>query len=243
MTVNLDYPAGQSNGSSCQVFGGYHHGSTTAAGTPFPYAVVGNCPAVATSYGITALSFLTITASHELIESATDPLALNTLTYAFPGSSTSPWIALGSEVADLCQLLVAGAIESGTSLARIWSNNAASQGLDPCLPAPSGPFADTAGPASIVAVNAGSSAQIPLQGWSSAPVPAWNLSVGQLAQPGQAPLTATIDKSTLNNDQQANLTVNVPQGGAGQLWILIAITDATGNGGDKAFWPIVVAGQ
>jgi hypothetical protein len=74
--------------------------------------------------------------TRELIAAATDPFPA-----ANPGwqlrERTSPWLALGDEVADLCRR---GGDESETTLIdgllvpRSWSNAAATAGQDPCVP-------------------------------------------------------------------------------------------------------------
>jgi hypothetical protein len=242
ISVTLDYPQGQNSGTSCTVWGGYHHGGQTAAGQPFPYAVVADCPGVASAEGVTEEQFIQLGASHEIIESATDPLTINTLSWTFPLNSTSPWLALGAEVADLCATEIFGATESGFSLVRVWSNSAAMNGTDPCIPAPAGPFYDTSGPSQYVVLSAGQSTQIPLQGWSTGPTQAWPIRVD--AWPGGSfqPDNVSLSQMTLTNGQQATLTVGVPSGTPGnQVGVLMILSGS--SDADLRPWPIVVVSQ
>lgn len=80
---------------------------------------------------------LTATASHELLESATNP-DIARRGFAFRrGSDNLGFTAAGIEPVDPCGLLSVGpprTIESGFVVQRAWSNRAASLGRDPCVP-------------------------------------------------------------------------------------------------------------
>ena len=82
--------------ASCSGFDGYH-GSMTMGSQQVVYAVVNECPQY-------ALTDLTLSASHEIIEAATDPSNLVTA-YYLDTSSPDTWgwdDVFGGEVADMC---------------------------------------------------------------------------------------------------------------------------------------------
>lgn len=122
-----------SGSKSCVDFAGYHETFTTKSGATVVYAVIARC-AKAQSLGSVAA-----TTSHELTEAATDPLINGNHMLAPPYGL---WVVAtrGAEVADLCDPLVdAIASESGVGpVARVYSNEAAAAGDNPCVPAPTG---------------------------------------------------------------------------------------------------------
>jgi hypothetical protein len=108
-------------------------------------------------------------ASHEIIEAATDPFPM-TPAYVI-GDPASPWHYLDGEIADLC--VSKSIIDSGFQVQRVWSNVAAALGnADPCEPNPMNePYVGTS--AAVISLPAGQSTTITVEGWSSAPTPAW----------------------------------------------------------------------
>lgn len=139
----LYYPTGTSitlqGSKSCQEFGGYHaefnldaaHGNKAV-----PYAVMPRC----TYPGETALETLTVTASHEYIEAATDPFPYNNPALAQTDNNHIYWLfALGGgETGDMCaQNPTANAKFTPLNflVQRSWSNAAAKASHDPCQPA------------------------------------------------------------------------------------------------------------
>jgi hypothetical protein len=129
----LYYPAGvtitRSGVQSCVGFEGYHYYATLSDGSKVPYIVVPRCKGA-------TLALLTVITSHELTEAASDP---NVTSYNLLKDPYGLWLfALnGTEVADLCENLndfvfndpVAGVVS------RVFSNRAAAQRKNPCLPA------------------------------------------------------------------------------------------------------------
>ncbi|MBS2016296.1 MAG: hypothetical protein JST00_25660 [Deltaproteobacteria bacterium] len=90
-------------------------------------------------------SELTGTASHEVLESTTNPFPAER-GFAFAGGSTiSGFGFAGLEPVDPCGLVNASAhwtVEGGFVLQRAWSNRAAAAGADPCVPSrPGMPYA------------------------------------------------------------------------------------------------------
>jgi hypothetical protein len=130
------------SGTSCKDFGGFHHGGAYAGGV-LAYAAISRCPS-AGYLGISdpvraTLASLTILASHEIFESATDPGVGSGGAYITVDANHLGWLlGMNVEVADLC--------DDGSDrlfqpqgfpwwVQRIWSNRAAAQGTSPCVPA------------------------------------------------------------------------------------------------------------
>lgn len=115
-------------GRSCSNFGGYH-GSMNVGGKAAPYAIMPRCGA--------SIDTLTNVTSHELIDYATDPVPPSG--YTSVGDPDLAWGIFGSsEVGDMCQY---GQQASFTPngypfvVQRSWSNKAAWNRDDPCVPA------------------------------------------------------------------------------------------------------------
>jgi hypothetical protein len=119
---------------SCWQFGGYHE-SVVVDGVSAAYAVIPQC----TFSDWTTLQTTTSSASHEIVEAATDPTPL-TPTLAWSGADTQHFfwqIVLGGEVADMCaQWANSFYIPIGYPymVQRPWSNAQAAAGHDPCKP-------------------------------------------------------------------------------------------------------------
>jgi hypothetical protein len=129
------------SGTPCQDIGGYHAtmaatapGSTTAV--TFPYIIMGRCPN-------DDQDALTSLASHELVETATDPY-VSSGAIGFSSGGDAWDMNGGGEVGDRCELYWEDqdqqqqmyVRESGYMVQRIWNNAAAVASHDPCVPAP-----------------------------------------------------------------------------------------------------------
>jgi len=229
----LWYPAGSGFGlsirgaHSCADFFGYHEAGTLNDGTRFAYAVVPECAG-------STIDDLTASASHELIESCTDPLQDTAPAYAYTDSNhPGGAFVYGTEVADLC-ILTPHFQPAGFpwQIQRSWSNRSAWLGQDPCAPAPSTDYyyaapivGDTmttsllTGDAATVAavhVSVGTSRTIPLQVMA-------NFDAGPLALHPFAPLSPGL-----------SFSVSPPTGMPGDV-VMLTISkdggDAT-NGGE-----------
>jgi hypothetical protein len=131
---------GGAGGTSCVSFLGYH---SEAAITVQPglvsYAVIPYC-SMNGLYQLTDYQWVTLAASHELSEAATDPHP-NTAT-AFYLSNNDAWIANaiggGGEDGDMCMHVTYDLgqtyNESGYNVQRVWSNQAAGASQQPCQP-------------------------------------------------------------------------------------------------------------
>ncbi|CAN5502232.1 hypothetical protein BH09MYX1_BH09MYX1_23050 [soil metagenome] len=134
-TVNvvyaIYYPDGTTvtayGGQGCSSFGGYHS-SMTVGSKPVAYAVMPRCGG--------SISNLTNVTSHELIEYATDPIPGG---YQSVGDIDIAWAVYGSsEVGDMCQYGKSATYTPSDypfAVQRSWSNKAAWNRDDPCVPA------------------------------------------------------------------------------------------------------------
>jgi hypothetical protein len=160
--------------TKCKLFGGYH----TAFGVRGDnFAVVQRCT------DQSPVANMTVTASHEIAEAATDP---DGKSYRLPLAAThAPWTETiwnawerqgGAELADLCE----GTYwqeGSGAVYQRIWSNAAARRGGDPCIPALTEPFYDADFEQDWYPVVAGGRISIPVRGWATGELGEWPLDV------------------------------------------------------------------
>ena len=215
----------------CQVSGGgYHYESAVNAhGHSFAYAVVSPCP------GLPAPPPENIVwaASHELIESCTDPYPVSDPGFVILDQS-QPWAFIGGEVGDLCTYLSPQWAEGPyTSLQRVYSNASAKAGGPPCMPSPGDYFGADVEPQTFVAVAAGQSTTFQVKGWSTAPVGPWSLSASSYAVAGDftAQVGITFASNTLDNGQTTTLTVDMPPGTASQTYVDVLVT-SQGAGGD-----------
>lgn len=191
----------QGGSTSCIDFAGYHGTSTLTDGTKTVYAVMPRC-----QMGLLAL--LTYATSHELAEAATDPHLLGY------NSMSDPYFLWtvghsGAEVSDLCQDLVDAAVnEAGVGVVcRNWSNKAAAQYTNPCLPAAAGPsfFSIPRHPQlntvlingqakniEVVPLLVGQTVSVEVRGLSDVkPGPSWTVKAEELPLPGSSGGMAT----------------------------------------------------
>ncbi len=118
-------------------------------------------------------------ASHEIAEGATDP---NDRSYNLGTTPPLPWTRSvfrsyapsgHVEVGDLCEGTRLREGDGGYSYQRIWSNAAAADGGDPCVPALPIAYYGLSGEQEWYAGSPGTPLSIPLAGWSSAPTADW----------------------------------------------------------------------
>ncbi|MDB4953657.1 MAG: hypothetical protein JWO36_1226 [Myxococcales bacterium] len=119
-------------GNSCQSYGAYHDELTGTHGEHIVYALMPRC-----NPGPNALTELTASLSHELIEAATDPNVETTFAYGNVDDEHAVWgITPGAETGDFCEYLDAAyqPLVGSFIVQRTWSNAAAQAGHDPCVP-------------------------------------------------------------------------------------------------------------
>jgi hypothetical protein len=121
---------------SCVDFLGYHSETTIAleAGTsPVLYGVVARC----SGFGADTKKYVSVSASHAMIEAATDPHPSTAPAYQL--ATNDAWLTGGSsatrnEVGDLCGFR-RSTDSAGVPAQRVWSNAAAAATRPPCVPA------------------------------------------------------------------------------------------------------------
>lgn len=201
--------------ASCNSFGAYHNTAvipdTNEIPTAVAYAVIPRCG--------TKESTTTVSASHEIIEAATDPdVGINALGYYMLNQT---WTAgTGGEVGDLCESSGKSTTESTFTVQRTWSNKSAQAGNDPCVPIPSAEIYFNAAPQQqqIILPKQGATATVNIDAFSDAPLAPWTLTAVDTAafQQGTSVLSFSFDKSTVQNGDHVVLTVTatgaLPQG-------------------------------
>jgi hypothetical protein len=211
-------------------YSGYHATNYLSGGlNEFGYAVLADCTS--------NLDDLTSTASHEVIEAATDP---DDGWYLDP-DPTDAWYGLVyAEAADLCEYEY-NVSEGGFALQRSWSNAVALAGGWPCVPAPPNEVIQdvSSSPPTAVYLPAGQSTTFTLTGWSSVPTTVdWQLTSGLTDFTNFDPL-ATFSTNTINNGTTTQLTLTVPssarQGNFGSVTVF--------SGDTGRFWPFTVVAQ
>ncbi len=197
---------------------GWHNRS--AAG--HDYAVI---LAACSSDPAAVLSQYTFVAAHELIESATDPSPLSGYSFGFGEG----------EVADLCDVPTT---QGGYSVPTVWSNSAAAQGGDPCVPSTGAPYVDVdPAPATLsIGSSQGASVAVTLTGWSTAQVGDWLLEVSVVG-PAAYALTPTLDPMAtdlLNDGESVQLTVTTDGSAAPGSTALVEVMSYAPSGADAS---------
>ena len=236
MTTNPG-PTGCDGGSA-------FHGSARIGGRLVPYTGVADCTAHASSKSmfpmLTPAEMIEEASSHEIVEAITDPFFPPTPSFLLDDFE-SPWFQLGGEVADWCTGFTTR--EGGHVLTRVWSNEQARRGGDPCLPAAAGATYFNAAPpeSKTLSVPRGGSIDVPITGWSTSPVEPWSI---RLITPpiGESGLDAsmTLSAQTVGNGETITLHVSAPKdapAGASRFFLL-----ASGRPTDEWFhaWPMMV---
>jgi hypothetical protein len=167
VTISLD------GAQSCVDFDGYHLSMQVGTQQVF-YAIIPECAAYETP---TLLENTTVTASHELIEAATDPsLTVTTYYLNLADANTLGWNDVeGGEVADLCVdpfgLGQDLSTEGSYDVQRVWSIQRAAAGTNPCVPIPTGEVYFNAVPEySVVVADVGQSVTMSLSVLADGPI-------------------------------------------------------------------------
>lgn len=205
------------NSVLCNGVGGYHENATLADNTPFSYAVVPRC---------NGIDSFTATASHELVEWATDPYPFGNAAYTRVDTAHLYWdFGVGSETGDMCELYNGAyqRILGSFYVQRTWSNAAMKAGKDPCVPPLANSIWFAAAPESPdtvqytyngqkvnvkgVKVPVGTSKTIPVHLYSEAPTPApWTVTAN-VSQSAAGSVTFALDKNTGQNGDILQLTI------------------------------------
>jgi hypothetical protein len=218
--------------------GGYHDSIAVApdGGTPLDvaYAVVGRCSSTEAA--------TTLTASHEIVEAATDPSPEGAPAFQMTDFA---WLAFGGEVADVCAAVDTNfeTQASGFTVQRSWSNASAAARHDPCVPVPAGEvFFDVAPSLATgghLMLGVGQSVTLDLVPFADGATSDWQLTA---IDPGPSPvLSLTLDRATVHVGDAVHLTVTLqtmPQKGSDELFGL-----ASQSANDLHAWPMTVHAQ
>jgi hypothetical protein len=198
-TVTLSDGAGAA--ASCQVFLGYHstiNVTYNGQSVPIAYAVVNRCSS--------ELDQLTVTASHELTEAATDPHPVDETTCGFVTLEDNAWTGLGGENGDMCAG-VSAVSEGGFALTRVWNNVTAAAGDQPCQPAPDTggvPYYNAGIVQEVLAVAPGGSASTEVDCYAFGPLSA-AIALDARVE-GKAPVQISLSAKTCTNGDKVTLT-------------------------------------
>jgi hypothetical protein len=188
---------------------------------------------------------LTTTASHEVLEVATNPDPARR-GFAFKqNSETLGFTAAGIEPVDPCGIITGNThravVESGFAVQRAWSNRAASLGGDPCVPSPAErPYlALVPRQPTVRLAREGASIAIPVEAVADRPVPAWTVSAVDLTgtQEGQRYVDVALDTATVTAGQKATLTITVRKRPPGGL-VIVGLVSTLGDA--ALLWPLAV---
>lgn len=192
---------------SCRDYLGFH-ASARRGDREIVYAVIPTCADDAIS-GLTSLQVHEVATSHEIIEAATDPVPANNPGFQIADRGSS-WVALGDEVADLCERGDTSRIwlEEQFYAQRVWSKTLALVG-EPCLPQP-GPttyFNVLASPDGVQHVQPGGSIRYRLSGYATSTTSSRSLIADST---GAAKPTLTLGAKSLSPGFTTTIDVGVP---------------------------------
>lgn len=188
---------------------------------------------------------LTGTASHEILEVATNPDAARR-GFAFkPQAATDPFLTAGVEPVDPCVLLLRGknrATEHGRTMQRAWSNRAAAEGRDPCVPhVGDDPFvALVPEQPSVHLKTPGEHVHVTFEAAASDEVRGWKVSVIDLSGTQDAAhyVDVALDRAYVLPGQRVTLTIVLrkrpPQGRS-----VVGLVSSVGQ--SEYLWPLAVS--
>jgi hypothetical protein len=198
-TVTLDGAA------SCREFLGFHSAATVqwqGSDMKVAYAVVNRC---------NDLDQVTETSSHEIAEAISDPQPLDVQSLGYMLLESNAWTMLGGENADMCAG-VAGVTENGWSLTRVWKNQNAALGQQPCVPEGDSdvPYFNAGIVKDTIAATAGTTVSTEVDCYSFGPLSGpIQLSVQVYGKSG---LSFGFDRKTCNNGDKVTMSITVPAG-------------------------------
>ena len=251
--IAVFYPSTTPLGGSCAAttpgYGGYHDAFANGANQQ-PYAVMAEC---ATFGPITnAVDMVSVAASHEIIEAATDPYPSSTPAYVGldlspAGFSMGIFLQGNAENGDMCAINAGfgrGPAAFPFLMQRGWSNKAAKAGnLDPCSPdvRPSQPFVgaypvmpDTVtvpsqGSGQGVIIPVGQSKTVEVDLFTFEPTPDFNVLARQASSVIPPTLTFSWDKTSGKNGDKLHLTITSVKAGTGGYDTFVLQADLPGT--------------
>lgn len=251
------YPSGTtisdgSLGTSCQQYGGFHF-ETSAKGQRIGFAVMPRC----NMPGQQDIDTLTVAASHEYYEWATDPFPQSAPAWSGVDADHYIWQRVFlAELGDLCTLPGLGYIKPadlGFTVQRMWSNKLSLAGHHPCAPTPSGETfftaiptleetitnPDVGGTTKGVKVGVGQKKTIPVTIFADGPVSTVNLQVLDIADAyyqRPAEFSYALSKQSAAPGETVQLTITgLTRAQAGYGFILVARSGQKVN-----LWPGMV---
>ena len=197
----------------------YHEMHMLDGGVRFPIAVV-----LDNGGGAAPTSMM---AAHQVTNAVTDPYGPPTDGYYADPPKTDPWSLVRGETGDLCE----GEdpfLEGGFAYPRVYSNRAAMASMPPCQPfRTDDAWSDvTAEPSQIQMIPANGSVKFRLTGWSTSPVPDWQIRVqpADVSQLSLDEMNPQLSSTSINNATTVTLTLHAPreasQGTIGGVYIL-----------------------
>ena len=197
----------QHSAQSCLSFLGYHD-SARRNGIEFSYAVVIDCPG--SGVILDDLQTRELALSHEFIEAATDPLPGPNPAFRID-DRTNAWSAVGGEVGDLCITSEGLSVwnEGDFVAQRSWSNRAALNHSDPCVPSlpQSVYYTVVPTPRALQRVLPGETLHYSLRGWSTGTIGNWSLSA-ELVAPFMPIIT--VSNAIMNDGRTSTLDITIP---------------------------------
>ena len=204
--------------------------------TTIPYAVMPRCGSEAE---------LTAAASHEIVEATTNPDPARRGFAFVPSSSNLGFTAAGVEPVDPCGLITMDrhwTSESGFTVQRVWSNRAAAQGHDPCVPAiPETTYVALVPHQPTVRLqNLGESVQVAVQAASDRPVAGWGVSALDMwgTRDQQRYVEVTLDRSRVTAGETGTLTITLRKRPPHEI-CLVGLVSTLGE--TSYVWPVAVA--
>ena len=239
-------------GGACVTWGAYHSWHTLPSGQNVIYTVNPTC---LTPYlGLLGINQITSALSHEIEEAATDPTlgGYYGVNWPLSGWASAAEGLPGGETADLCEFQPnAYYVDPGLGymVQRVWSNQAAAGGHDPCRPLlpGSGPYFTaeavvTEGTrvepgvyARGVSIAPGSQVTVPVRLSSDGPMGEWQLSAAEEANPHLPPdvygeLSFSWDQASGHAGDTRHLTIkrSPPPPGGSPVFLRVAIHSTAG---------------
>lgn len=239
----------QGKSACAQGVGGYHD-STVVNGKPTAYAIVPRCGS--------SFDNVTLAASHELAEAATDPYPRSRPAWSGFREDDLAWDffqQFQSENGDACEFYRDSDLGPGESdvpftVQRQWSNASGKAGHDPCVPAfkntkyfnvtPLGmedidvdltPLGGGLATTKGFKVEVGDTRQIPLGFYSDGPLGEWALKAingGIAGGRSSGGVDLTLDVASGQNGQKAYLTVTVNAAGKTNAELITVVSTRAG---------------
>ena len=184
----------------CSGFQAYHYSLPVPASAAGPaatalYAVAPRC---AETQGQTPLDFVTWGQSHEVMETASDPIYSNPAWRIDVQSLATPQ---AGENADLCTGHPTRV--DGFMVTRNWSNVAAKAGARPCVPAPPGPMFGVYADPGEVTLTPGKTTTLKVRAYATGALPPFAVA----AYSSDPSLKASLDRKKASDGDELTLTL------------------------------------